>query len=54
MGAMKEQPRYNVVSLRISDKEREMLEAFLRKTHRSVSQLMREALELQMLKMKKA
>ncbi|OGR30620.1 MAG: ribbon-helix-helix protein, CopG family [Desulfuromonadaceae bacterium GWB2_53_15] len=54
MGAMKVQPRYNVVSLRISDKEREVLELFVQKTHRSVSQLMREALELQMHKMKKA
>lgn len=53
MGAIKEQPRYNVVSLRISDEERQVLEAFVRKTHRSVSQLMREALELQMYKMKK-
>lgn len=49
---MKAQPRYNVVSLRISAKERQMLEVFVRKTHRSVSQLMREALELQMRKMK--
>lgn len=52
MGAMKERPRYNVVSLRISDEERKVLEVFVRKTHRSVSQLMREALELQMRKMK--
>lgn len=54
MGAMKEQPRYNIVSLRISDEERLVLERFVQKTHRSVSQLMREALELQMHKMKNA
>lgn len=52
MGAMKIKPRYNVVSLRISTKEREVLDLFVQKTHRSVSELMREALELQIHKMK--
>jgi len=51
MGSMKESPRYNVVSLRISDAEREVLEAFARQTSRNVSQLMREAMELLMHKM---
>lgn len=53
MGAIKDQPRYNVISLRISDKERELLELFVQKTHRSVSQLMREAFELQIQRTKK-
>jgi predicted DNA-binding protein len=46
MGSMKEHPRYNVVSLRISDEEREALDDFVVRTRRSVSQLMREAMEL--------
>ena len=46
MGSMKEHPRYNVVSLRISDEEREALEDFVVRTQRSVSQLMREAMEM--------
>jgi predicted DNA-binding protein len=45
MGSMKEHPRYNVVSLRVSDEEREALEDFVMLTRRSVSQLMREAME---------
>lgn len=48
---MKENPRYNVVSLRVSDEEREALEDFVRKSRRSVSQLMREAMEQLLLKM---
>lgn len=52
MGSMKESPRYNVVSLRISDEEREALDDFVRQTRRSVSELMREAMEL-MLKMER-
>lgn len=51
MGSMKENPRYNVVSLRVSDEEREALEDFVRKSRRSVSQLMREAMEQLLLKM---
>ena len=46
MGSMKENPRYNVVSLRVSDEEREALEDFVVLTKRSISQLMREAMEL--------
>lgn len=46
MGSMKEHPRYHVVSLRISDEEREALEAFAQRTSRNVSQLMREAMGL--------
>jgi len=48
MGSMKESPRYNVVSLRISDEEREALDDFVRQTRRSIFQLMREAMELLM------
>ncbi|MGD0586110.1 MAG: ribbon-helix-helix protein, CopG family [Oryzomonas sp.] len=48
---MKEHPRYNVVSMRISDKEREALEAFAQQTRRNISQLMREAMLLLNLEM---
>ncbi len=46
MGAMKEQPRYNVVSLRISDEEKAELDAVTRLTRKSRSKIMRHALEL--------
>jgi len=51
MGVMKEHPRYHVVSMRISDKEREVLETFAQLTSRNMSQLMREALRLLNLEM---
>ena len=46
MGRMRENPRYNVISMRISDEEREHLETLVRKTHKSVSDIMREAMEI--------
>ena len=51
MGTMKEHPRYHVVSMRISDEERETLEAFSHQTRRNISQLMREAMRLLHLEM---
>lgn len=45
MGSAKKRPRYNVVSLRISDAEREALDNVVLVTKRSVSQVMREAME---------
>jgi len=45
MGRMRENPRYNVISMRISDEEREHLENLMQKTHKSVSDIMREAME---------
>lgn len=45
MGRMRENPRYNVISMRISDEEREHLEKLMDKTHKSVSDVMREAME---------
>lgn len=44
MGVLKQNPRYHVVSLRISDAERATLDAFSQQTDRSVSALMREAM----------
>lgn len=44
MARMKENPRYNVISMRVSDKERIQLESLVRHTRKSVSELMREAM----------
>ncbi len=46
MGRMRENPRYNVISMRISDEERETLQMIMESTHKSVSDIMREAMEL--------
>jgi len=43
---MRENPRYNVISMRISDAERETLEMIMDTTKKSVSDIMREAMEL--------
>lgn len=45
MGRMRENPRYNVISMRISDEERIHLESLMDKTHKSVSDVMCEAME---------
>ncbi|MBI5483256.1 MAG: ribbon-helix-helix protein, CopG family [Deltaproteobacteria bacterium] len=45
MGRMRENPRYNVISMRISDEERSHLESLMNKTHKSVSDVMREAMD---------
>ena len=46
MGRMRENPRYNVISMRISDAERETLEMIMDTTQKSISDIMREAMEL--------
>ena len=46
MGRMRENPRYNVVSMRISDEERQELAELMDQTHMSVSDIMREAMSL--------
>lgn len=45
MAKIKENPRYNVISLRINEEERRHLENLMKKTHKSISNLMREAIE---------
>lgn len=45
MGRMRENPRYNVISMRVSDEERDHLENLMKTTHKSVSDIMREAME---------
>lgn len=46
MGKMKEKPRYNVVSLRLTDEEQEALEQITRLNRMSISTFMREAMLL--------
>jgi len=46
MGRMRENPRYNVISMRISDEERDRLLQIMEATHKSVSDIMREAMEI--------
>jgi predicted DNA-binding protein len=46
MGRMSENPRYNVISMRISDEERETLQNLITTTNKSVSDIMREAMDL--------
>jgi predicted DNA-binding protein len=46
MGKMRENPRYNVISMRISDEERNELESLMSMTDKSVSDIMREAMSL--------
>ena len=46
MGRMRENPRYNVISMRISDEERETLERIMVSTKKSVSDIMREAMQI--------
>lgn len=46
MGRMRENPRYNVISMRISDEERETLRLIMEATNKSVSDIMRDAMEL--------
>ena len=42
----KENPRYNVVSLRVTDAEKEALDEVTRRTRKSLSKVMREAIML--------
>jgi predicted DNA-binding protein len=45
MGRMRENPRYNVISMRVSDEERDLLESLMKTTQKSISDIMREAME---------
>jgi hypothetical protein len=44
MGKYKESPRYNVISMRISEKELKNLKQLMAKTHKNASHIMREAM----------
>lgn len=54
MGKMRENPRYNVISMRISDEERERLQTIMKTTQMSVSDIMREAMDLFTCQLEKA
>lgn len=44
MGKYKKHPKYNVISMRISDEEKLALEEMTRNSSKSISRLMREAM----------
>ena len=46
MGKYKDKPKYNVVSIRVSDEEKLVLEEMMQRSNKSISNLMREALKL--------
>jgi predicted transcriptional regulator len=46
MGKYKENPKYTVVSLRVSDEEKRALEEITKLSSKSISCLMREAMQL--------
>ena len=46
MAIMKENPRYSIISMRISEEERKHLKNLVETTHNSVSHIMREALNI--------
>jgi predicted transcriptional regulator len=46
MGKYKAHPKYNVVSMRVSDEEKQALEEITRLSSKSISTLMREAIQL--------
>ena len=46
MGAMNENPRYNVVSIRVCDDELVALQEVSKETRKSISEIMREAMAL--------
>ncbi len=45
MSIIKGNPRYNVISMRISEAERRVLEKLVQKSHKNVSRIMRDAFE---------
>jgi len=46
MGKSREKAKYNVVSMRVSDEEKQALEEIMRHRSTSISNLMREAIQL--------
>lgn len=45
MGNFKEKPKYNVISMRVSDEEKLALEELMRRSRKSISRLLREAIQ---------
>jgi hypothetical protein len=46
MGKYKEYPKYNVISIRVSDEERIALNEMMQNSRKSISSLLREAIQL--------
>ena len=46
MGKCKEYPKYNVISMRVTDEEKLALEEMTRNSSKSISSMMREAIML--------
>ena len=46
MYAEKESPKYHIISVRISDEERAVLDQISRKTLKTVSEIIRDAMQL--------
>ena len=46
MGKYKERPKYNVISMRVSDEERIALNEMMQNSRKSISNLLREAIQL--------
>ena len=44
MARMKENPRYNVISLRLSDEEMDFLQKMTKRDNKCISEIVREAL----------
>ena len=53
MGKYKEHPKYTVVSLRVSEEEKRVLQEITRRSRKTISSLMREAMQLYYPKFKK-
>ena len=47
MARMKENPRYNVISLRLNDEEMNFLQEITKRDNKSISAIIREALNLE-------
>jgi predicted transcriptional regulator len=46
MGKYKEHPKYNVLSIRVTDEEKKLFDEIKRHTRKNISMLMREAMQL--------
>ena len=44
MGKCKDDPKYNVLSIRVTDKEKATIDEMMRETNKSVSTIIREAM----------
>ena len=47
MARMKENPRYNVISLRLNDDEMNFIQEITKRDNKSISEVIREALNLE-------